>query len=92
MKNPYQVLGIPQDATNSEIIRAQAFAMKSRKYSAREIAEARVILSKPATRLAADVTFPIFPDLKEIKQLKATTKPSSLNVEQLNIDKYDSLR
>lgn len=91
MKNPYQVLGISQDATNQEIIRSQATAMKSRKYSAREIAEARVTLSKPATRLAADVTFPIFPDLGEIKPLKATTKPSSLNVEQLNADKYDSL-
>lgn len=91
MKNPYQVLGIPQDATNSEIIRSQALAMKSRKYSAREIAEARVILSKPATRLAADVTFPVFPDLGEIEPLKAKNKPSTLSVEQLNIDKYDSL-
>lgn len=91
MKNPYQVLGIAQDATNNEIIRAQATAMRSRKYSAREIAEARVTLSKPATRLAADVTFPIFPDLWEIKPLKATTTPSTLNVEQLNADKYDSL-
>lgn len=91
MKNPYQVLGIAQDATNNEIIRAQAFAMKSHRYTAREIAEARVTLSKPATRLAADVTFPIFPDFGEIKPLKATTTPSTLNVEQLNADKYDSL-
>ena len=92
MKNPYQVLGVPQNATNQEIIRAQAFALKSRKYSAREIAEARAILSKPASRLAADVTFPIFPNLGEIKKLKVTTKPSTLSVEQLNKNKYDSLR
>lgn len=91
MKNPYQVLGISQDATNQEIIRSQATAMKSRRYTAREIAEARVILSKPATRLAADVTFPIFPNIGEIKPLKATNKTSSLSVEQLNTDKYDSL-
>ena len=64
MKNPYTILGVSQDATNQDIIRAVAMAMRKREYSTREIAEARTILSKPATRLAADFTLPIFPARK----------------------------
>ena len=49
MKNPYTILGVSQDATNQEIIRAVAVAMRDRIYSTREIAEARAILSKPVS-------------------------------------------
>jgi len=64
MNNPYQILEVSQDASNQEIIRAVAVAMSKRRFSTREIAEARAILSKPASRLAADFTFPIFPKQK----------------------------
>lgn len=40
MKNPYTILGVSQDATNQDIIRAVAMAMRKREYSIREIAEA----------------------------------------------------
>lgn len=43
MKNPYTILGVSQDATNQDIIRAVAMAMRKREYSTREIAEARTI-------------------------------------------------
>lgn len=91
MKNPYQVLDINQDATNQEIIKAQISAMRKQQYSTREIAEARVLLSKPANRLAADFTFPIFPPQKEIEEIKASVKSTGLTVDTVDANKYNSL-
>lgn len=91
MKNPYTILGISQDATNQEIIRAVAIAMRNRIYSTREIAEARAILSKPASRLAADFTFPIFPKRKNVAPIEATLKSTGLTLDKLDPNKYDSL-
>lgn len=91
MNNPYKILGVPQDATNQEIIRAVAIAMRSKKFSTREIAEARAILSKPSSRLAADFTFPIFPKRKNISVIEPTVRAMGISVNNLNPDKYDSL-
>lgn len=91
MKNPYTILGVSQDATNQEIIRAVATAMRKREFSTKEIAEARAILSKPSTRLAADFTFPIFPVRKNISKIEPTLKSTGLTVDQLNPNKYNSL-
>lgn len=91
MKNPYTILGISQDATNQEIMRAVATAMRNRIYSTREIAEARAILSKPASRLAADFTFPIFPKRKNVAPIEPTLKSKGHTIDSLNTDKYDSL-
>lgn len=91
MKNPYLVLGVSQDASNQDIIRAVAVAMRKHEYSTREIAEARTILSKPSSRLAADFTFPIFPKRKSIPKIEATLKTKGLTVDKLNTNKYDSL-
>ncbi len=91
MKNPYTILGVSQDATNQEIIRAVAVAMRNRIYSTREIAEARAILSKPASRLAADFTFPIFPKRKKVAPIEPTLKSTGLTLDKLDPNKYDSL-
>lgn len=91
MKNPYTILGISQDATNQEIIRAVAVAMRNRIYSTREIAEARAILSKPSSRLAADFTFPVFPKRKNIAPVEPTLKSTGLTLDKLDPNKYDSL-
>ena len=91
MKNPYTILGISQDATNQEIILSVAKAMKSRIYSTREVAEARATLSKPASRLAADFTFPIFAQKREINLIEPTLKATGISINSLNPDKYDSL-
>lgn len=91
MKKPYTVLDISQDATNQEIILSVAKAMKNRVYSTREIAEARTILSKPASRLAADFTFPIFPKRCKINLIEPSLKATGISVDSLNPDKYDSL-
>lgn len=91
MKNPYTILGISQDATNQEITRAVAVAMRNRIFSTHEIAKARKLLSTPASRLAADFTFPIFPKQKDIALIKPTIKSTGLTIDKLNKDKYDSL-
>lgn len=91
MKNPYKVLNISQDASSQEIIRAQALAMRARNFSPREIAEARSILSKPASRLAADFTFPIFPKVEDVKLIVATVSSKNFTVDMCNPNKYDSL-
>lgn len=91
MNNPYKILGVSQDATNQEIIKAVALAMRNRKFSTREIAEARAILSKPSSRLAADFTFPIFSKRKKISPIEPSLKATGLSVEDLNVNKYDSL-
>lgn len=91
MKSPYTILGLAQDATNQEIIRAVATAMRNHTYSTREIAEARAILSKPASRLAADFTFPIFPERKNIATIEPSVKSTGFTLDKLNTDKYDSL-
>lgn len=91
MHNPYSVLGISQNATNQEIIRAVAIAMRKKEYATREIAEARAILSKPCTRLAADFTFPIFSKRKKISPIEPSLRATGLRIENLNVDKYDSL-
>jgi hypothetical protein len=91
MNNPYTILDIQQDASNQSIISAVAAAMRLRKYSTREIAEARAILSKPASRLAADFTFPIFPKRGKISAIDAVVKATGLTVNDLDSNKYDSL-
>ncbi len=88
MKNPYIVLGVHQDATNQEIIRAQATAMRARRYPLADIAQARAILAKPATRLAADITLPVFPDITLPSEIAYTTHAQGLTIESINPNKY----
>lgn len=91
MKNPYKVLNLKQDAANSEIARAMAPAIRLRKFTQREITEAQTILRKPATRLAADFTFPII-DRTHIKPLTSAIKSREMNLDLLNENKFDSLK
>lgn len=92
MKNPYQVLNIAQDANSADLVKAQALAMRSKVYSIREIAEARAVLSKPATRLAADFTFPVFTEIKKIQEIKSIAQSTGLVVDMLDENKYNSLK
>ncbi|MCD8206427.1 MAG: hypothetical protein LUD72_00665 [Bacteroidales bacterium] len=91
MKNPYLVLNVNQDATSAEIIRGQALAMRDRKFTPHEIAEARAVMAKPATRLAADFTFPIFPPKGNFKEIRPAVKSSGIQIDSINPDKYSSL-
>lgn len=90
MKNPYKILNIKQDATNSEIVRAMAPALRLRKYTQREITEAQTILRKPASRLAADFTFPILSN-KNVSPLKSSYKSEEIDMNSIDVNKYNSL-
>lgn len=91
MKNPYKVLGLRQDATNSEIVKSQIKALKSKKYSMKEITESQATLRKPAQRLAADFTFPIL-DEEEVVPLTSCIKSNDVDLEALDLNKYNSLK
>ena len=90
MKNPYTVLGLNQNATNSEIVKSQIRALRSKKYTMKEITEAQAALRKPAQRLAADFTFPAFGSI-ELKPLVSGIKASGASIDALDPSKYDSL-
>ncbi len=91
MKNPYEILEVPQDANNAQILKAMPLAMRKKKYSNTDIAQARSQLSKPATRLAADFTFPIFDPFDDLEPLKASVKPEIIDINAIDVDAYKSL-
>ena len=90
MKNPYKVLNLTQDASPAEIAKAQIGALRLRKYTPKEITEAQVTLRKPALRLAADFTFPLI-DRRKIKPLTSEIKSEEINLDNIDLDKYNSL-
>lgn len=91
MKNPYEILEVPQDANNAQILRAMTSALRKRVYSNTDIAQARAQLSKPTTRLAADFTFPIFESYDNMEPLVATRTPVIIDINSINADSYNSL-
>lgn len=91
MKNPYEILDVNQDATAHEITKAVIDAMRQKKHSSSEVAKARAVLSRPSSRLAADITFPVFPATEEFEEIKANIKSKGLKLDEVDPDKYDSL-
>ena len=91
MKNPYNILEVPQNATNAQLLKAMTVAMRKRQYPNTEIAQARSQLSKPATRLAADFTFPVFDPFDDLATLQAETNPDIIDINKIDIEKYNSL-
>lgn len=90
MKNPYTVLGINQNATKIEIVKAQVKALRLKKYDAKEIASAQKELHSPARRLAVDFTYPVIEGLDNIVPIATSTKSMNIDVKTLNPDKYNS--
>ena len=91
MKNPYTILEVPQDANNGQILKAMTLAMRKKQYPNTDIAQARAQLSKPATRLAADFTFPIFESFDDMKHLQAKVIPDVIDINTIDENKYNSL-
>ena len=58
MKNPYEILGISQNANAKDITKGRLKAMVERKHTNQEIANAAQQLMMPAKRLVADFLFP----------------------------------
>lgn len=90
MKNPYKILGLSQDATQAEIARSQVKALRAKEHSMKEITEAQATLRKPASRLAADFTFPIF-DIGEIQPITSTIQAEEIDWSKIDTNKYNSL-
>lgn len=91
MRNPYEILEVPQDASNAQILKAMTTAMRKRVYSNTDIAQARAQLSKPATRLAADFTFPVFEPYDNMEPLVASLKPEIIDINSISPEVYNSL-
>lgn len=91
MKNPYEILEVPQDANNAQILRAMTMAMRKRQYSNTDIAQARAQLSKPTTRLAADFTFPIFESYDGLKPLSTAVVLENIDINTIDTEVYNSL-
>jgi hypothetical protein len=90
MNNPYEVLGVDQNAPMKDIVRAMALAMTKRKYSPKEIAAAKVQLSTPDKRLASDFTFPILDKIGTINPIPVSAT-EDLDVSSFDPNKYNSL-
>ena len=90
MNNPYTVLGINQNATKIEIVKAQVKALRLKKYDAREVAAAQKELHSPARRLAVDFTYPIIERIVNFEPITTTTKSRDIDINKFNSDKYIS--
>ena len=91
MKNPYEILELPQNATVPQIMSSMHKAMRKSLYTNTEIAQASAQLRKPATRLAADFTFPIFEQFDDMKPLKPSLTPEIIDINSLDANAYNSL-
>lgn len=91
MKNPYEILELPQNATVPQIMSAMPKAIRKKLYPSTEIAQASAQLRKPATRLAADFTFPIFEQFDDMKPLKPLLTPEIIDINSLDANTYNSL-
>ena len=91
MKNPYIILEAPQNANNAQILKAMTVAMRKRQYPNTDIAQARSQLSKPASRLAADFTFPVFDPFDDLTPLQAKISLETIDINTIDENKYNSL-
>lgn len=91
MINPYQILGIAQDANKKEIQAAQLAAMKARKYKLDEIALATKQLMDPAKRLAADFMFPAKVKAKRLQKIDVEITIQDFNINAIDLNEFNSL-
>ena len=96
MRNPYSILGIPQDATKIEIQKAamkkQREIMKSKEITPQELMKIKKQLLSPEKRLIADFLFPKKIKGKRSKVCKIShLNLPSVNVIKINPDEFDSL-
>jgi hypothetical protein len=77
--NPYDILEISAAASDKEIIQAFMLAMKKRKYTSEQIANARKILINQKERMMADILRPIIPTVRRFR---------NFNIKEYDIDKF----
>lgn len=75
--NPFKILNIAAGASKKEIIQAVARAMREKKYSGRELAQAQKMLLEPASRVAQEFLHCI--DIGPLKDQFVVKKPDGLD-------------
>ncbi|MEH2323216.1 MAG: hypothetical protein V7K32_06525 [Nostoc sp.] len=97
--NPYEILEVSPEASNAEINKAFAMAMKTQKYPPDVIAKARKALLNKQERIIADYLHPIIPNniidfqrqdfsyLEEEKCLNFLDEFDGLEVASANVEK-----
>jgi DnaJ-class molecular chaperone len=92
MNNPYQILGISQDADNKEIMEAQKVAMMEKKFPLTDIHSAMRQLLDPAKRLAADFMYPAKINTRRPQKITVDIDAVNLNIDDISDDSFDSLK
>ena len=91
MKNPYNILNVPQNATKKEIMKAVMVAMKKKEHPLNEITAAQRQLLNPEKRIAADFLFPARIKSRRLKKIKIKIQTNEINTNNINQDLFDSL-
>jgi preprotein translocase subunit Sec63 len=91
MNNPYQILGISQDAGKKEIMDAQMIAMKEKKYPLPEIHSAAKQLLDPARRLAADFMYPVRIKARRPQKITVDIAIPNIDIDEISDNSFDSL-
>lgn len=95
MKNPYDVLGVSQDATAAGINQGFNLALMKKKqnpqHSHDDLMTARKQLTSPAQRLAADFTYPVRPRAKRPKSFVWPDTAENISLSEFLPDAYSSL-
>ena len=92
MNNPYEVLEVSQNATKKEIIKGKMLAMRNRKFSLQDIQMAEKQLLNPSKRLIADFMYPSRIKAKRPKAVKINVTPKNINIEDIPVDVFDSIK
>jgi hypothetical protein len=91
MTNPYELLGISQDASDMEINRGFNVVLKTKRFTHPELMAARQQLTQPARRLAADFMHPARPRAKRPRAIAWSEAAQEISLASLLPDAHDSL-
>ncbi len=92
-ENPYKILAVSRLASDAEIVKAFAVAMKARKYPPDEIARARKSLMDRDERILADYLSPTIAPISRFRtaNIEEVEPSGDLNQSQLNLTQIDRL-
>lgn len=88
--NPYDILEVDPTASEAEITKAFALAMKKRKHPVDAIARARKSLMNPEERVIADYLRPISPMIQRFKH-QVMTEDDQPEIQLNFCDDFDTL-
>jgi hypothetical protein len=75
--NPFKILAVDSNASKKEIIQASARAMREKKYSGRELAQAQKMLLDPVSRTVQEFLYCL--DVAPLKERLSIKRPEGLD-------------